>query len=622
VNFGIDKIILWSKTGDIRSLNFERNKVNVITGESQTGKSTILKIFDYCFLASEHDIPHDVINDNVSWYGIKFYINDKSYFLARRSPVGNTVSTDYYFSSMGEIPQTPTSNINQNDLRGILEAEFSIDDRVKMPFGGRVIKSGSRVSFRYFFLFNTISDDIILNSKNFFDKQEVDRYREALPRIFDLALGIDDLENIVARERKDSLSREIAKLERKNISLAENKSPFSAEIRNIAAKAAEYGLTPELDKDITASSLLDMLDEPSITPNYDASTKRRSDINSQLFAINKQIRKYSQFNEEYKSYKSTVKSSQDSLKPLRILMERSSEIAKSEIFDELISSLQVDLRTINETIKARRPVESQVHGAIRHLEDKKKGLVEELQVLPEIPRSFKEIQDMWVFLGEARGKLSIYARMDEKLAEKPEAADLTGLITEYDALQVKDVEAERAATISLIDEVAASLMTQAKDALENYATWYASFNYSEKKIQLRKPKSTLIENIGSSSNHMFLHLIHFLSLHEVALNKKSKFVPSFLIVDQPSRPYWGEEEEVDPENLIHSDRAKIRTAFEMLNTFIEYINREYRKQFQMIMFEHVPTSMFEGLGNIHLLPTFRDGNALIPASWRTNEIDL
>ncbi|WP_416310371.1 DUF3732 domain-containing protein [Pseudomonas sp. W03] len=621
MNFGIDEIILWSSIGETRSIEFKRNKVNVITGESQTGKSTILKIFDYCFLASEHDIPHDVINDNVSWYGIRFYANDKSYFLARRSPVGNVVSSEYFFSSMGEVPEVPVPNIKQEDLRGILEAEFSIDDRIRMPFGGKVIKSGSRVSFRYFFLFNTISDDIILNSKSFFDKQGIDRYREALPRIFDLALGIDDLENIAARERKESLSKEIARLERKKLSLTESKSSFGAEVRDIAAKAAEYGLTPELNRDVSASSLRDMLDKPSITPNYDASTKRRSDINSQLFSINRQIRKYSQFNEEYKSYKATIKNSQDSLRPLRVLMERSREVVKSEVFDELISSLQADLRTIDESIKARRPVESQVNGAIRQLEDKKKVLTEELQVLPETPRSFQELQDMWVFLGEARGKLSIYSRMDEKLADKPESTDLTRLTAEFDSIQVKDVEAERAATISLIDEVAAGLMVQAKSALENYATWYASFNYKEKKIQLRKPRSTLIENIGSSSNHMFLHLIHFLALHEVALNKNSKFVPSFLVVDQPSRPYWGEEEEVNPGNLIHSDRVKIRTAFEMLNNFIEYINEEYGQQFQMIMFEHVPASMFDGLENTYLLPAFRDGNALIPTHWRSAEVE-
>lgn len=619
MNFGIDSITLWSKEDKIHSLEFKRNKVNIITGESQTGKSTLLKVLDYCFLASDHDIPHDVINDNVSWYGIKFYINDKDYFLARRSPNGNMVSSEYFFSSIGEVPITPVATIDQEDLRRILEAEFSIDDRIKMPFGGRVIKSGSKVSFRYFFLFNTISDDIILNSKTFFDKQEIDRYREALPRIFDLALGIDDLENIIARERKEQLQREIAKHERKKTTLSDNQSSFASEIREIASEAAEFGLIPEVDKNVTAISLRDSLSNTNITPNYDASTKRRADVNSELFSINRQIRKYSQFTEEYKNYKSTIKNSQDSLKPLRVLMDRSGEVIKSSIFDELISSLQVDLRTIDEAIKARRPVESQVTAAVKKLQERKQSLQEELQALPEVPRSFKELQDMWVFLGEARGKLSIYARIDDKQANKQVPPDTSNLASELDSIQVKDVESERAATISLIDEVAAALMLETGTALENYATWYASFNYKEKKIQLRKPKSTLIENVGSSSNHMFLHLIHFLALHEVALNKNSKFIPSFLIIDQPSRPYWGDDEESDPENLLHSDRVKIRTAFEMLDNFIARANKEYRKEFQIIVFEHVPTSMFDDMKNTHLLPVFRGGTALIPPSWKNNQ---
>ncbi|MCO8167153.1 DUF3732 domain-containing protein [Pseudomonas sp. 21LCFQ02] len=619
MNFGIDSITLWSKEEKTHSLEFKRNKVNIITGESQTGKSTLLKILDYCFLASDHDIPHDVINDNVSWYGIKFYITDKEYFLARRSPNGNIVSTEYFFSSIGEIPSTPVATIDQEDLRRILETEFSIDDRIKMPFGGRVIKSGSKVSFRYFFLFNTISDDIILNSKAFFDKQEIDRYREALPRIFDLALGIDDLENIIARERKEQLQREIAKHERKKTTILDNQGSFASEIREIASKAAEFGLIPEVDKDVTAVSLRDSLANTNITPNYDASTKRRADVTSELFSINRQIRKYSQFTEEYKNYKSTIKNSQDSLKPLRILMDRSGEVIKSSIFDELISSLQVDLRTIDEAIKARRPVESQVTAAVKKLQDRKQSLQEELQVLPEVPRSFKELQDMWVFLGEARGKLSIYARIDDKQTNKHVPFDTSNLASELDSIQVKDVESERAATINLIDEVAAALMLETGTALENYATWYASFNYKEKKIQLRKPKSTLIENVGSSSNHMFLHLIHFLALHEVALNKNSKFIPSFLIIDQPSRPYWGDDEESDPENLLHSDRIKIRTAFEMLDNFIARVNKEYQKEFQIIVFEHVPTSMFGDMNNTHLLPVFRGGTALIPPSWKNNQ---
>ncbi|MBF7978561.1 DUF3732 domain-containing protein [Rahnella laticis] len=616
MNFGLDSIIIWSHKDEINELKFERNKVNVITGESQTGKSTIIKIIDYCFLASEHDIPHDVINDNVNWYGLKFYINNKNYFLARKSPHGNRVSTEYFFSSLGEYSLIPYSNINENDLRSILEAEFSIDERVRMPFGSRNIKSGAKISFRYFFLFNTISDDIILNSKIFFDKQDIDRYRDALPRIFDISLGIDTLENIVAREKKENLLREINRLDRKKADLLTNNNIYSEEISYISKKSSEYGLIPYTDGSNVDNDLLKYLHSPTIGANYSASTKKYSDLKKKLYSVNRQLKKCEIFNEEYKSYRDILKNNSDSLRPLQVLIDRSDKVVKSDFFDELISSLKFDLISIKKSLGSRQPVEVQLHSYVKKLKEEKYNLVNEISSLPEQLRSFETLQDMWIFIGEARAKLSVY-KDSGSLSLDSSHSDIDDLKKQYEEITILDVESERGETIKLIDEVASGLMKQTNNALENYSDWYASFNYNEKRIQLRKPKSTLIENVGSSSNHMFLHLIHSLSLHEVAINKKSAFIPSFLIVDQPSRPYWGDEEDIDPENIEHSDKAKIKTAFKMLNDFISTINAEYDSEFQIIIFEHVPTKMFDELNNVHILPIFRDGNALIPLSWKS-----
>ena len=53
-------------------------------------------------------------------------------------------------------------------------------------------------------MFNTISGNIIENDEGiFFDKQNETRYKEALPRIFDLALGIETVENILKSEKKN-----------------------------------------------------------------------------------------------------------------------------------------------------------------------------------------------------------------------------------------------------------------------------------------------------------------------------------------------------------------------------------------------------------------------------------
>ncbi|MFC7208850.1 hypothetical protein ACFQOZ_21145 [Comamonas endophytica] len=136
MNFGFDAITIWSRSGQQRQLKFERNRVNVLTGWSHTGKSALLDIIDYCFLASSHKLPDSVINENVGWYGLTFYINDKTYTLARRSPIENDVSKDYYFSSSGTVPEKPETNTAEADIRLILESEFSIDDNVKLSYGG------------------------------------------------------------------------------------------------------------------------------------------------------------------------------------------------------------------------------------------------------------------------------------------------------------------------------------------------------------------------------------------------------------------------------------------------------------------------------------------------------
>lgn len=97
MKFGFDEIILWSHHNQIRRIHFARNKVNLVTGKSGMGKTSIMKIIDYCLLASKHQIPHSIINENVSWYGIKFYINSNQFIIARKSPIGENVSKDYFF---------------------------------------------------------------------------------------------------------------------------------------------------------------------------------------------------------------------------------------------------------------------------------------------------------------------------------------------------------------------------------------------------------------------------------------------------------------------------------------------------------------------------------------------
>lgn len=104
---------------------------------------------------------------------------------------------------------------------------------------------------------------------------------------------------------------------------------------------------------------------------------------------------------------------------------------------------------------------------------------------------------------------------------------------------------------------------------------------------------------------MFLHLFLFLGLHEMIMRSDGIHVAPFLIIDQFSRPYWGD----DDQDVNQSDVAKVKLALKLLDQFITTAN-EMGKGFQMIVFEHINPRYWEGLHNVHLVETFRTATLL------------
>lgn len=622
MKFHFSELTLWLKNGKKRSVHFEPNKVNVITGGSNTGKTAILQIIDYCFFSSSHRISESMINENVEWYGISFVINNKNYTIARRAPIMQKVSSEYYFSSIGEIPHLPSYNNTESALKKILEVEFGIDARVQMPFGGGNITSNSKVSIRYFLLFNTISGDIIESTDVFFDKQNIDRYREALPRIFDLAVGIDDLSNIVMRDRKDELEKTLRRLEKKEKRTAIKQEEFHAEMAEIIRKANEFALieeSTELDEGIsilrdTVNREVQSLKSPKPEQNLkDDWSSKYDELTSQLYLANIKLRNAKRFTAEYAAYKKGLAETHDSLKPVLFLREKNKELVKTSIYEDIVSALEKDFLKIRDAIKPRTAIDTNISDLKSDLKRTVDHLEEQIMLLGERPKSFINDREKYLFLGEIKAKLSLYAG-EESQINTVQDSSIDDLRREISLIEVRDVIEQKEFFIKMIEEIIQSYIELTQDALANYGSYQPVFNYREKKLQLRKPKSDAIENVGSSSNHMFLHLFFFLGLHETILRKKVPFIPSFLIMDQPSRPYYGGDG--NKKELINtSDESKIRTAFLLLDTFISTINKELNRPFQMIVFEHVPKETWIGMKNVHLVEEFKDGNALIPLAF-------
>ncbi|WP_312418795.1 DUF3732 domain-containing protein [Shinella sp.] len=621
MKFHIESLQLWLKTKQRRFVTFLPNKVNVITGESHTGKTAILDIVDYCLFASEHGISESIINENVAWYGLRIHVNDKVYLLARRAPEGKVASPDYYFSSTGELPESePSRNISESVLKKLLSADFGLDQDVKIPFGGRTLRANSRVSLRYFLLFNTISQDIITHSSQFFDKQNQARYQEALPRIFDIAVGIDTVENILKREKRAELERKLVRQENLAAKTEEKREQFNAQLAETVARAKGYGL---VDDNTASDASIDAL-KRMVTERESGSDRYVSaqydEISSQIYRVSRKIRGLHRFTTEFAKHKTTLKETGDSLQPVAYLLKNFEETVRTSVFDDILRNLSQGLQEIKNATARNTPLDSNISEIIKDLESQREKLERDLEALPVEMESFENDKDKYIFIGETKAKLELYS--DPESDKAPDNSELiASLEAQIEELTVAPVEDRKELFTKALDEAIQDYITLTKAALGNYGDYRSAFNYSEKKLHLRKPRTITTENVGSSSNHMFLHLFLFLGLHELIMRNGGVHVAPFLIIDQFSRPYWGEDDQEEEDggegegerDFDESDVAKVRLALQLLDQFITTA-KDMGKEFQMIVFEHINPRYWDGLENVHLVEIFRDGNALIPIS--------
>ena len=78
----IKAIIIFNKNGEKRVVPLEQG-VNIITGESKTGKSALVEIIDYCLCSTRCTIPKGKITDFSYLYTLVMAIDDNTYVIAR-----------------------------------------------------------------------------------------------------------------------------------------------------------------------------------------------------------------------------------------------------------------------------------------------------------------------------------------------------------------------------------------------------------------------------------------------------------------------------------------------------------------------------------------------------------
>lgn len=623
MNFYINKIILWLNNGQVRTLDFEKDKVNVITGNSKTGKTAILQIIDYCFCSSENNISKQHIGKNVAWYGINFNINNKLYTIARGNVIDGT--NEFYFSSTGDIPQMPNDNFPKDELKDILEQEFSINKNTTITFGSKNIKQGSKISYRYFLLFNNITGDIIEHSKTYFDKQDKDRYRDALVRIFDLATGIVTIEDLLLKEQLNKLNIDLNRYNR-DLQLIETKiNTKDIELKKIIKKAIEVKLISEsidnFDNCIKElKKLINSINLGNITicdynEKLDALKTKRQELEIQKIKLKR-------FQRRYEDYRRNLKNQAESLKPLEYIQRNFSQNIKNDEYRQFLNILEADCMKIKNTVISKMPFEKDIQDKLDDINSKLKEIDEQIELVPVTQLISTNDKNRLIALGEIKNKFL------DLISTNLSTEDINNKIKTCEKQinkinsKLGNFEENKNNVINALNDYIKPYIGKA--SLDDYREYLPNFDYTNKMLKLREPKTTYNEHVSSSSDHMFLHLCLFFGLHEMLLDRALPYVPTFIIIDQPTRPYFVNTENnfeyKSSEKLLDNknDWTKVLNIFELLDMFMTKI-LENNRHFQIILLEHVSKNAWKNTKHIHLVEEF-DGqeNALIPPNFENN----
>lgn len=672
----INNIILYPKNSEHkpRVITFEENKVNVITGYSQRGKSAIIHIIDYCLGSSDCNIPLGKIRDLVDKFAVNISLGDKYIFIARDTP---EYSKSYFYYEVYESPadrifsfdfwisDASKFKTNREELKNLLGniAGFeNISEKVDVslsPFD-------APISFRDTAAFQFQPQNVIANPTTIFFKTDTFEHIKRLKTLMPLALGYKSFEILIVEREIEYLEKEEKVASSKLNDARAMYENWQSDIYQLYTKAISLGASIA-DIDIQTTNVNVLKDELSkVLLNI-----KRGD----LFKEGSSFR-FTEKVDELDSTRGLLLRKLDSLKAQLMKIE-SLDKARNKYISDVAIELDIRLRPVDFFLKQKGAnicpfCESPTHRAIDELLELKEFQVENSRALEsaraisfekersdlkreitDIEKNVRNIQlNINILIDERREyyrqsqEIFEYGGMLENILKNLEKITPSGLLTsDLLAIQGKlltqrnnlkilrakfNKEASLSRVTSFIDSYVKVLPIEDRD--NKSVRMDPDTSVSIKIEDLKTKNITFLSKLGSGANHMGYHMATMLGLHEYFLKLpgqgKVNYIPSFIVFDQPSQVYFPEEFPNIQDEKSMSEKSKKKTSEDIDNTTSIFnacslfMNRTEFKG-QIIVLEHAPQSTWKGIENIHLVEEWRghisedkeNYKALLPIDW-------
>ncbi|WP_328541171.1 DUF3732 domain-containing protein [Streptomyces sp. NBC_00371] len=643
-------LILYSKSGKVRELPFRLGELNIITGSSETGKSIVLDIVDFCLGRDNAPISVGPVTSTVEWVAVLLQLPDTRAFVARRLPARGKKSVSTAMLEMGaDLEALPyarlENNFDSDEVRQQLGRRIGLGDARSQP-NPRSLKGTYSINLGHAVPLCLQNQDELITRSVLFHRQAETGLADTLPYLLG-AVGEDQAQ----QQHELAQQRRVLRRRQQELSLTEAADKdIDSRLHMLLAQARTAGLIGSAEQFDSREALLESLrnavqrppattgDEPDHVERTAALQEQRNGLRAQLNDISEQRRFLLRQEDEEATYTQVVQRGISRLHAVDLVASTSDDAPVPETScplcgsnlqqpDRDVTDMHRTLEELRGQLSSVRTVRPRREEMLRHLADQADAFREELRGVEGALSSLAELEtDRARFRAQAEEQAFLRGRIDAHLSQLPgtraqDAGSLHRLRTDVALSQgiVNDLETQ------LDSDAVQERLDTAVNYISADMTEYArqlKLEWSERHVRLDVRKLTVFADtdegpqpllrIGSGKNWLGYHLVAHLALHRF-LTLHQRPVPRMLMLDQITAPFYPSDLAKESGNSSHirsdKDRTTVHGMFELMHEWVA----DLAPNFQLIISDHanLPDQWYQDCVRYN----WRYGEALIPQEW-------
>lgn len=646
----LKQISLYGYNGERRDVEFKIGAVNIITGASKKGKTSLINIVEYCLGSNECDIASGCIRDTVAWYSVLLQFPDSQVFIARAAPLPGFKSNTAVHMLVEREVRVPikselSESTNMSSVLDFLTRKIGISEfTTEVP--EEQTRSATRISFKHSLYYLFQSQYEIADPKLLFHKQGEPFIPQTIKDTMPYFIGAVEDDRLSDIEQLRSLKQDRVRLIKKINEIESLKGEGLEKGYGILAEAATVGLYKGDCLAPPEEELLDIFSTISTWKPFEEETDENEDgididpvlkleneyrrLGEQKQLVRTKLREASEYQNSECDFETAVEQQVVRLKSIGVFDKlaipdktKCSICGENHTGDSILNgTIYEQLKILDKKLEGVGRSRPRVQTYIAQLKKEQRRLAQELKrtreslnVLRRKDGTDISLADINVRRALVVGRLSLYMEGIKWNQDTTAYNKRLNLIEPQIEFLTEKLDPE------LLKE---KLDAQLSCIAEDMSAWSRELKleHSQYRIRLDHKKLTIVaetphgviplSTMGSGANWVGYHLLTYMALAKWFI-EQGRPVGRFIFFDQPTQAFFPADS-ADSESLGNIGKDDDREMVQIIFKWLIGVVKSLAPELQVIITDHADIDE-EWFQDCIQDTKWRGDDALIPKHW-------